>query len=87
MTDKKKVDRIPEEFSDYEQAAEFWDEHDTTKYADDFKTIDVEAELRQRHFEVELDEDVAKQLREHAKQRGISLSRLVSEMLRGQLSA
>ena len=34
MTNKKKVDPIPEEFNSYEEAAEFWDTHDSTKYID-----------------------------------------------------
>lgn len=33
---------IPETFSSYEEAAEFWDTHDTTDYLDDFKTVAVD---------------------------------------------
>lgn len=33
MNDSKKIiDPIPEEFGSYEEAAEFWDTHDTTDY-------------------------------------------------------
>ena len=32
-----KVDPIPDEFSSYEEAAEFWDTHDTTDYPDAFE--------------------------------------------------
>ncbi len=42
MNDKpKQVDPIPEEFSSYEEAAEFWDTHDTTDYPDSFETVAV----------------------------------------------
>ena len=44
------VASIPEEFSSYEAAAEFWDTHDTTDYLDDFETVSLETELQQRHF-------------------------------------
>ncbi len=33
---KKHVDPIPKEFASYEEAAEFWDTHDTTDYPDNF---------------------------------------------------
>jgi len=32
MNNRKRVDPIPEEFASYEEAAEFWDTHDTTDY-------------------------------------------------------
>ena len=57
MSDKQKqVDPLPEEFASYEEAAEFWDTHDTTDYSDSFETVAVEAELKRRHYEVEIDE-------------------------------
>ena len=30
---------IPEEFASREEAAEFWDAHDTTDYPDSFETV------------------------------------------------
>jgi hypothetical protein len=33
MSDNQKhIDPLPEEFGSYEEAAEFWDTHDTTDY-------------------------------------------------------
>ncbi len=58
--EKRHVDPIPEEFASYEEAAEFWDTHDTTDYPDAFRPVEVIAEFRGRHYEVEVDEDVAK---------------------------
>ncbi len=43
---KKQIDAIPEEFESYEQAAEFWETHDTTNYIDEFETIEAEDKLR-----------------------------------------
>ena len=74
---------IPEEFNSYEEAVEFWEVHDTTDYPDAFQTIEVEdAELRQRHYEVEIDPDLIEVLRERARKNGIPVSRLISNMLR-----
>jgi len=86
MNAKKQIDPIPEKFSSYEEAAEFWDTHDTTDYPDAFQTVTVEeTEFRQRHYEVEIDQDLVDVLREHARQQGMSVSRLISSMLRQQL--
>ena len=37
------VDPIPEQFANYDDAADFWDTHDTTDYLDQFTTIEVTA--------------------------------------------
>ena len=86
MKDKPKaIDPIPEEFPSYEAAAEFWDTHDTTYYLDAFETVPFESELRQRKFEVQIDEDLMQILSQQAKQKGIAVSELVNDMLREKL--
>ena len=85
MSKKKGVDPIPEEFDSYEEAAEFWDAHDTTDYPDAFRTVEVESEFRGRHYEVELEEEVIRKLRAQARQKGVTVSRLASDLLREQL--
>ncbi|MFQ5640009.1 MAG: CopG family antitoxin [bacterium] len=82
----KHVDSIPDEFSSYEEAAKFWDTHDTTDYPDAFEDVEVHAELRKRHHEVEVDEDVMKALRKQAQKQGVSANRLASDLLRQQVS-
>ena len=82
----KRVDPIPNEFASYEDAAAFWDTHDTTDYPDAFQTVEVEeVALRQRRYEVEIDEDVLRMLQEQARQRDLPISRLASDLLRQQL--
>jgi hypothetical protein len=71
MSKKKGVDPIPEEFDSCEEAAEFWDTHDTTDYPNAFRTIEVESEFRSRHYEVELEEEVIRKLRAQARQKGL----------------
>ncbi len=84
---KKDIDPIPEEFASYEEAAEFWDTHDTTDYPEAFQTVNVQADIRKIRYEVEIEDDIIKIVAEKARERGVSISRLVSEMLRGQLEA
>ena len=81
----KKLDKTPERFETYEEAAEFWDTHDTTDYWDEFQTVEMKSELRNRHFEVELEEDLIRPLQDRAKEQGVSLGQLASELLRQKL--
>ena len=88
MADRERhVDPIPEEFASYEEAAEFWDTHDTTDYPDAFRTVEVEAEFHGRHYEVEVDEDVIQALRAQARKLGVTVSHLASDLLRQQISS
>lgn len=81
------VDPIPHEFDSYEEAAEFWDTHDTTDYLNAFRTVEVEAEFRGRHYEVELDEDVVQMLQKRARELDVSVGYLASDLLRKQIAA
>ena len=85
MPRRKQIDSIPDEFANYEEAAEFWDTHDTTDYPEAFRTIHMDSELRQRHYEVEVDADVIKKLREIARRKGVPSSQLANELLRQHL--
>jgi hypothetical protein len=86
VSKKKSIDPIPEEFASYEEAAEFWDTHDTTDYPDAFRTVEVAARFRRRHYEIEIEADVEKALRAQSRQRGVPVSRLASDLLRQQLA-
>ncbi len=86
MPNKQKViDPIPEEFASYEEAAEFWDTHDTTDYLDSFETVSVKAELKSRRYEIEIDADLMPALSKQAHSRGVKVSNLVSEFLREKI--
>jgi len=84
---KKKIDPIPEEFGSYEEAAEFWDTHNTMDYPDAFRTVEAVTKLRRRYYEIEIDAEVAKALRAQARRKGTTAGRLASDLLRRQLSA
>jgi hypothetical protein len=86
MNDKQKqIDPLPEEFSTYDEAAEFWDTHDTTDYPDSFETVAVQSELKRRRYEVEIDEELMNVLAALARERGVAVSDLVSGMLREKI--
>jgi len=87
MSKKKQGVPIPDEFSSAEEAAEFWDVHDTTKYPGAFRTVRVVAELRKRLYEIPIEADVVKSLEARARKAGVSMGHLVSDLLRRQLTA
>ncbi|MBZ8179830.1 CopG family antitoxin [Oscillatoria salina] len=84
MNDKQKqIDPISNEFTNYEEAAEFWDNHDTTDYLEDLEDVTLEAvELKQRHFEIEIEVDLMKVLSQQAQHQGVGVSQLVSKIIR-----
>ena len=86
MSKKKQADPIPKEFVSCEEAAEFWDTHDTTDYPDAFRTVSVVSEFRRRHYEIEIESDVVEALRVFARRTGATLSRVASDLLRQGLS-
>ncbi len=51
--------------TDYQQAAELWDTHDTTDYPDAFESepVELRADLKHRRYEVEIEEDLIHVLR------------------------
>ena len=86
MRKKKPIDPIPEEFATLQEAAEFWDRHDTTHYLDTFHTVKVTSKLRHRHYEIPIAPDIAEALRVLARTRRVSVSHLTNELLRRDLS-
>lgn len=83
---KSKAGSIPVEFTSYEEAADFWDTHDTADYPEVFETVDAKTELRKRHYEVEVDDDVIKFLKKKSHKLGVPISPLINDMLRKQIS-
>jgi uncharacterized phage-like protein YoqJ len=82
---KNKKDFIPETFASYEEAAEFWDEHDLTDYEDMLKRVEFEVEITKYPQSVDLDEDVAKKLYEVAKWNDLPVQILVNKWIRARL--
>lgn len=91
MSTRKKVDPLPDELSSDEEAAELWGEHDTTDYLDAFVAEGdvVEVEQLRRHYEIEVAPDLpdmANALRRRAREQGVPVQELVSDLLRRQLA-
>lgn len=78
-------DPLPDESASLEEIAEFWGSHDTTDYEDDFATVAAEFDIRKRHYEVEVREDVFQALRQRSSRLQTSVEEILDQMLRREL--
>ena len=86
MKDKaERIDPLPDEFASYEEAAEYWDAHDTTDYLDASHPVNMVSEFRGRYYAVEIEESVMQILRAQAKSQGVSSDYLATKLLRKEL--
>jgi hypothetical protein len=83
---QKKVKEIPEEFETYEEAAEFWETHDSTDYEDIMEEVEIRVDLTKRRYLIELDKNSAELLLENAQKKGVSASNIASEIIEKQLA-
>ncbi len=74
-------DPLPEDFGSEDEAAEFWDSHSLADYEESLEPVDVEVDLKRRHFEIEIDERVFVALATRAKEMHRSVQDLASQLL------
>ena len=77
-------DEVPENMT-LNEAAEFWDEHSFLDY-DDVREVHFSVDLRKNRNYIDLNEDLAKQIRALAQQRGTSSRILVNQWLREKVA-
>jgi hypothetical protein len=83
----KKPGALPDSFESYEAAAEFWDTHDTTDYLQFTTPVRAEIQIRKRHFEVEVDDELLDGLQRRARKLRKPVNAVVGELLRKSLAA
>ena len=82
-----KKEPIPETFNTLEEAAEFWDTHDTADYEEYLKEVkDVEINIKTITREVQFEPEVALQVARLAKVKGTSFSVLVNSWIKEKLN-
>ena len=74
-------------FKTYEKAAEWFDTHDMSDYEDQMKPVDFHFDLRRNRDWIELEREIAKDVRELAKQQKIPTRKLVNELLKERLES
>ena len=81
----KKIKQIPDKFETYEEAADFWDTHDSTDYLDILEEVEIKVDIQRKHYFIELDMNTAKLLQECARKKGVAVNYLANELLHKQL--
>ncbi len=64
--ESKSLDPLPDEFTSIEEAAEFWDAHSITDYAEFPEPVDPDVDIRRCHFEIAVDAETFLALRQAA---------------------
>lgn len=78
----RSFDPLPDEFRSPEEAAKFWDAHSLTDYKEFLEPVELDADIKRRHFEIEVDEESFLALREIAKREQRPVRQLASEILK-----
>lgn len=81
----KKADSLPEEFASEDEAEEFWSTHSITDYEELLEPVDLEVDLKRRHFEIEIDEESFLALCASAKKHHKPVKQIASEIIRERL--
>ena len=84
---RKKRDPLPEEFNSLEAAGEFWDTHSSADYEDYMKEVHFDVELKGRAHDVRVTNDVLREVRKIARQRGVATETLVNLWLQEKVAA
>lgn len=79
----KKRDPLPEHFDSLEEAAEFWDTHDSADYDEYFVDVDFEVNLKKRNLLV--DGRLYDEVRAIAKKKRIPPEKLVTRWIKEKL--
>lgn len=81
------VDPLPDEFGSEQEAAQFWETHSLTDYEEFLEPVTLDADIKRRHFQIEVDEESFRVLRDNAKKQHKPVRQLASEILKQQLAA
>lgn len=82
----KTKDKIPDSFATEEEAGEFWDSHSTMDYAEHLEPVADVIEIRDRIFEVRVEEDIFQRLQQEARSLHQSVPEVIDQILRKKLS-
>lgn len=82
----RQIDPLPDEFKSEEEAAQFWDTHSISDYEESLEPVDLEVEIKRRHFEIEVDEQSFLALRNNAETQHKPVKQLASEIIKRELA-
>lgn len=84
---RRKIDPLPDEFKSHQEAAGFRNTHSIAEYEEFLEPVDLDADIKRRHFEIEVDEESYLALRETARKERKTVKQIASETLKQRLRA
>ena len=75
---RKQRDPLPERFDSLEEAAEFWDTHDSADYEEYMRDVECEFDIKRRTYLVSLDGELYRKVRAIAQEKGVPAETLVN---------
>ena len=84
---RKKRDPLPESFGSAEEAGEFWDTHSGADYEDYMTEVYFEVDLKRRTHDVRVFDEVLREVRKIAHQKGVATETLVNLWLQEKVAA
>lgn len=78
IKERKHRDPLPEHFASVEEAAEFWDTHDSADYEEFMQDVECEVDIKRRTYLVSLDGDLYRKVRAIAQEKGVPADALVN---------
>ena len=81
----KTRDPLPEHFDNLEEAAEFWDTHDSGDYEEYFKDVECKFDIKKRTHLISMDGTLYDEVRAIAKKKRIPADKLVSRWIKEKL--
>jgi len=83
---KRKADPIPEQFTTFDDLANFWETHDLTDYEDQLEEVKYKiAPAPTRQFILTLSDELTKTLRKAVQREGVSMQTLINLWVRERL--
>lgn len=80
----KRRDPLPEHFGSLEEAAEFWDTHDSGDYEEYFSDVECKFDIKKRTHLISMDSSLY-EVRAVAKKKRIPADKLVSRWIKEKL--
>jgi len=81
----KNRDPLPEHFNSLEEAAEFWDTHDSGDYEEFFSDVECSFDIKKRTHLISMDGTLYDEVRAIAKKKRIPADKLVARWIKEKL--
>ena len=81
---RKQRDPLPKHFKSVDEAADFWDTHDSADYNEYFTEVDFEVDIKRTHS-IAIDGSLFEKVRAIAKKKRVPADKLVSRWIEEKL--